>query len=125
MKLIVLPEKYSIYKFKTDCSLPDWIYSSEFYSITKTKDELSVVAAHTDSVSETISYNTDWRILKIIGPMDLDMIGVIADISNILKEQKISIFTISTFDTDYILVKQKNLSDTILALSEKNHIIYT
>lgn len=122
---MVLPKTYSIYKFKTDCILPGWIYSSEFYSITKTKDELSVVAGQTDPVSETIAYSTDWRILKIIGPLDLDMIGVIAGISNILKEHKISIFTISTFDTDYILVKQKDLSDAIFALSENNHIIFT
>jgi hypothetical protein len=118
-----LAKKYSIIKFRIDSVLPDWIYSSDFYSITKTKEELSVIAIQTDFISEDILCSRDWRILKIAEPLDLSLIGIIAEVSEIFKEKKISIFTISTYDTDYILVKQKDLSIGIKALREKRHII--
>ena len=123
MNLIVLKKKYSIYKFRHNCVLPDWIYLSDFYSITKTKDELSVIAIQTDSISEKITCSKDWRILKVDGPLDFSLIGIIADISIILKEKKISIFTISTYDTDYILVKQNKLNIGIKALRDKKYTI--
>jgi len=123
MNLIVLKKRYSIYKFKSDCVLPDWIYLSDFYSITKTKDELSVIAIPPDSISEKITCSKDWRILKVDGPLDFSLIGIIADISIILKEKKISIFTISTYDTDYILVKQNKLNIGIKALRDKKYTI--
>ena len=123
MNLIILKKRYSIYKFKSDCVLPDWVYLSDFYSITKTKDELSVIAIQTDSISEKITCSKDWRILKVDGPLDFSLIGIIADISIILKEKKISIFTISTYDTDYILVKQNKLNIGIKALRDKKYTI--
>ena len=103
--------------------MPEWIYSSEFYSVTKTKDEISVVTSQTDSNPVNCLSNRDWRIIKIEGPLDFSLVGIIADLSAILKKKDISIFTISTFDTDYILVKQKNLSDGIKTLIENGYII--
>ena len=123
MNLIILKKRYSVYKFKSDCVLPGWVYLSDFYSITKTKDELSVIAIQTDSISEKITCSKDWRILKVDGPLDFSLIGIIADISIILKEKKISIFTISTYDTDYILVKQNKLNIGIKALRDKKYTI--
>jgi hypothetical protein len=123
MNIIVLKNKYSIYKFKGDYVLPDWIYLSDFYSITKTKDELSVVGTQSDIISEKIACSKDWRILKIVGPLDFSLIGIIANISTILKDKKISIFSISTYDTDYILVKQDKLDIGIKALRDKEYII--
>ena len=123
MNFIILKKRYSIYKFKSDCVLPGWVYLSDFYSITKTKDELSVIAIQTDSISEKITCSKDWRILKVDGPLDFSLIGIIADISIILKEKKISIFTISTYDTDYILVKQNKLNIGIKALRDKKYTI--
>ena len=121
--LKVLQKKYSILRFQPDSVLPDWIYLSEFYSITKTLDELSVVAAQPNLVPENIPDSKDWRVLKIIGPLDFSLIGVIAEISNILKDASVPIFTISTYNTDYILVKQKDLDVTIKALRDKNYNI--
>jgi hypothetical protein len=116
MNLTVLQKKYSIYKFRNDNTLPDWIYLSDFYSITKTKDEISVITVQNDYVSEEFTCNKDWRILKVDGPLDFSLIGIIADISNIMKDRKISIFVISTYDTDYILIKQKDLKTAVKSL---------
>ena len=124
MNLRILNDKYSIYKFKSESALPAWIYSSEFYSITKTRDEISVVAIQTDLDSEEIvCYSNDWRIIKIEGPLDFSIVGIIADFSAILKKKNISIFSLSTYDTDYILVKQKDLNTAIQALTENGHNI--
>jgi hypothetical protein len=123
MDLIVLANKYSIYKFNDVHTLPEWIYLSDFYSITGTKDELSVVAFQRDLISEDFNCSKDWRILKVVGPLDLSLVGIIADIAAILRDKKISIFTISTYDTDYIMVKQKNLAAGIDALREKKYMV--
>jgi uncharacterized protein len=121
LNLTVLEKTYSIYKFKNESALPDWVYLSEFYSITKTKDELSVVTSQNNFFSEEISCNRDWRILKIEGPLDFSLIGILAEITKILSEKEISVFTISTYNTDYVLVKQNNLNSGIKALKEKGH----
>lgn len=74
-------------------------------------------------MSDDIPCSKDWRILKVIGQLDFSLVGVIADISVILKDNDISIFTVSTYDTDYILVKEKDLRSSIEALIENNYII--
>lgn len=103
--------------------MPDWIYSSDFYSVTKTEEEISVVTAQTDNISDKIVSSKDWRILKIEGQLDFSLTGVIADIAAILKKNKISIFTISTYNTDYILVKENDLEISVKALRENDYDI--
>ena len=121
--LIVLKKKYSIYKFKPGSVLPEWVYSSEFCSVTRTKEEISVVTAQTDQLADWVAFSEDWRIFKIEGPLDFSLIGVIADICEIFKEAKISVFIISTFDTDYILVREKDLNASISSLQNKAYNI--
>jgi hypothetical protein len=121
MNFEVLESNYAIYRFGTGSELPQWVYSSGFYSITKTKDEISVVAVQNDLISSDIVCNKDWRIIKIEGPLDFSLVGILADISAIFKRKKISVFTISTYDTDYFLIKQKDLDTGVHALIENDH----
>jgi hypothetical protein len=116
LKLTVLKDKYAIYRLDPESDELDWKYSSDFYSVTRTRDELSIVCRQIDTISGACEINRDWRILKIEGPLDLSAIGIIAEISGILKENKISIFIISTFETDYILVKNEDLDKAIDSL---------
>jgi hypothetical protein len=118
----ILPDNYSIFRFSSESEIPDWIYSSDFYSITKTKDEISVVAFQTDEAAG-LQCNRDWRVLKIAGPLDFSLIGIVANISTALSDKKIPVFIISTYDTDYILVKQNDLFAGIKALEEIGHKI--
>jgi len=122
VNFILLERTYSIYRFRSESDLPGWIYSSEFYSITKTEDEISLVAVQNGLIPEGVLCNRDWRILKIEGPLDSSLIGIIAEITSILAEKNISVFTISTYETDYILVKQHDLDRGIEALKEKGHL---
>jgi hypothetical protein len=121
--LTVLKQKYSIYKFKKGSVLPEWVYSSEFCSVTRTNEEISVVTVQTDNLSDWVAFSKDWRIFKIEGPLDFSLIGVIADISAILKEAKVSVFIISTYDTDYILIKDKDLNASIASLQKQGYNI--
>lgn len=124
MDLLVLEERYSIYQFPKGSTLPDWVYSSEFYSVTETADELSVVARQADSYPDGVFSSHDWRIIKVKGPLDLSMTGIIAGITAILNEKKIPVFVISTYDTDYILVKESDFGTGIHALREKGYSVH-
>jgi len=121
----ILDSLYAIYRFDTNAQLPDWIYQSEFYSVTKTRDEISVVTSQQIIETHDVKSSNNWRILKIIGPLDFSLVGIIADIAGILKREQISIFTISTYDTDYIHVKENNLEKAVKALKERGHKFIT
>ena len=125
MNFLVLRNTYSIYSFINTSELPNWIYSSDFYSITRSEDELSVVAIQNLSTPTNVKSDPGWRILKIAGPLDFSLIGIIAEISAILKEKNIPIFVISTFETDFILVKNGSLKSAIDTLINKGHIVTT
>ena len=120
MKL--LKEKFAVCRLDSSQSIPEWIKNSEFYSITKTEDELSIVCSQ-NNVPSSIKCEKDWRILKVEGPLDFSLIGILAAISTVLAEQGISIFAVSTYDTDYILVKQKDTANAVKALVEKGYQI--
>jgi hypothetical protein len=125
LNIEILKDKYAIYKLTPDSEIPSWIKDLDFYSITKTRDELSLVCKQNDSLNDAFEINKNWKILKIIGHLDLSIIGVIAEISRILKENKISIFTISTYDTDYVLVKERDLNRAVDSLKANGHIIFS
>jgi len=123
MKLIVLKNNYSILKFADQTDIPSPVYQSDFYSVTQTRDEISVVSRQSESDEENNICSIGWRILTIEGQMDLSLIGVIAAITQILKEDKIPVFVISTFNTDYILIRQIHLERGIIALEKKGYRI--
>ncbi len=120
MKL--LKEKFGVCRLTKNELIPEWAINSDFYSITKTLDELSIVCSQ-DSIPPDVKCEKDWRILKVEGPLDFSLIGILSSISTILAQNGISIFAISTYDTDYILVKDKDITNAINALSNENYEI--
>ena len=123
IKLKVLKDIYAVCKFNSSSEIPSVIYSSDFYSITKAPDELSVICKQSRLINDTQGINKDWRIIKVIGPLDFSLIGIIAEISRILYKNKISIFSISTYETDYILVKNLNLKRALDSLESNGYEI--
>ena len=104
LNLNILDGAFSIHRLSPNDEIPTQIYLSQFYSITKTDEEISVVCAssvHLDSEKP----ETGWSCIKILGPLDLSLHGILTDISSVLAKAEISIFAISKFDTDYLLVK--------------------
>lgn len=116
LSLLIMPDKLAICRLEKNAPIPSWVTNDSFFSITKTADELSIVCPE-NNVPDDIQSEKNWRALKIIGPLDFSLTGVLASLANPLAEAKISIFAISTFDTDYILVKNEKLEEAIKVLS--------
>jgi len=94
----------------------------EFVSITHTADELSIVCAD-DHVPGDVKADREWRALKVEGPLDLALTGVLASLADPLARAQINIFAISTFDTDYLLVKGYNLLRACDVLRQAGHVV--
>ena len=118
----VLDQEYSVYKFCTNYKIDHNIFDNEFISITKTNEEFSVVAI-SGLLKDFKEKEDNWKILKIMGTLDFSLIGIISEISSILANNGISIFVISTFNTDYIMVKIEKLDNAIKLLEENNYEI--
>ena len=121
LDLTILPEKLAIVQFPHNEKAPNWI-SGNFYSITQTAEELSIVC-NQNIVPEGIKADKNWKALKVIGPLEFSLVGILANLSTTLAKSNISIFVISTYDTDYILVKNIDLEKAIKALKSAGHNI--
>jgi len=123
MKLELLLNHFCVVQLDANSAIPSWLKSqSDFWSITKTKDELSIVCLEKE-IPDNLKCEKGWRILKVNGPLDFGMTGVLSSLLSPLAESKISVFTISTFDTDYILIKSNVLPAAIKVLQQNNHSI--
>ena len=116
-----LPDTLAVCRLKPDAPLPDWA-SGRFVSITRTPDELSIVCSQS-VVPEEVMAERDWRYLRVAGVLDFSLVGVIARLTTVLAERDISVFVISTYDTDYFLVKEANLSAATGALQEAGYTV--
>lgn len=89
----------------------------DFYFIGRTDEELSLVCRTADTPSETIAREDGWKGFRIQGQLDFSLIGILSQISGVLADAKIGIFAVSTYNTDYILVKAENFARAADALS--------
>jgi hypothetical protein len=120
--LIVLPQDFAVCKLGPEAAIPPWATGGEFFSITHTADELSVVCRQ-DSVPAGICCDRDWRCLRVAGAMPFSIVGVVAALTAALAEAGISVFVVSTFDTDYLLAKQKDWANALEALRRAGYTI--
>lgn len=120
LKMKLLKDKYGVCRLDKPGPVPNWGIEGEFYSVTKTEDELSIVCVE-ESTPDNIKCEKDWRVLKVEGPLDFSLVGILSAISGLMAEKSISIFAISTYDTDYILVKDKDLNKAIKALCDDKY----
>jgi uncharacterized protein len=118
--LTMLPDSFAIVRLAADAPLPRWATQGRFFSVTRTSDEVSVVCL-ADQVPRGVTAETGWCALKVKGPFALSEIGVLAALSAALAEAKVSLFAISTFDTDYLLVSDGQLHAAIAALKGAGH----
>jgi len=114
LTLRLFPEELAVWKLPPDAPLPS-LGPSGFWSVTRTDEELSVVS-ESHAVPPGLSSEKGWRCIGVKGPLPFDLVGVLAALSAPLAEAGISIFVVSTFDTDYLLVKdhQLELARTVL-----------
>ena len=121
MDLILLPDSLAICRLNKDAKIPDWAVAGGFYAVVRTEDELSIVCPDGHPPPETKT-DPGWRALKVKGPLAFDEIGILAGLTAPLAKAGIPVFVISTFDTDYLLVKEPRLSKAVRLLSSLHNI---
>ncbi|MCQ1534851.1 ACT domain-containing protein [Methanosarcina sp. KYL-1] len=115
LTLSVLEGSLGVCRLDREAGVPGWALESDFYSITKTGNELSVVCPE-ESVPAGVKCEKGWNCLKVEGPLDFTLTGILSGLSLVLAERGISIFAVSTYDTDYILIREKDLENAVDAL---------
>ena len=120
--LILLSDHLTVCRLPPDALLPSWAESNGLQAIIRTIDELCIICSE-DKVPANITAEPDWRVLKVQGPLVFSEVGVLASLANPLAEAEISIFAISTFETDYILVKENDLDQAVKVLQKAGHTI--
>lgn len=127
----LLPEVFTILRLPVEVKqLPDFVWKSSFYTISRSPDELSLVCEERLVVRNIDHYGLgniaridgNWRILRL-GVMDLSLVGIAAKFSGVLAEAGVNINIISTYDTDYVMVKQAKLSRALTALREAGYTV--
>jgi hypothetical protein len=123
LKLFLSKEIFAICRLDKNSPIPDWAPAGNFYSMTRTPDELSIVCPQIN-VPEGVTSDAGWRCLKVEGPLDLSLTGIFASLVTPLARAGISMFEVSTYDTDYLMVKEKDLERTVLVLSQAGHEVH-
>ena len=122
MKLHTLDELYAIVRLDPDAELPDWVRGGHFWSATRSESELSIVCCEED-VPTDASAERGWCALELAGPLDFSLTGVVAALVTPLAEAEVPIFVISTFETDYLFVRERDLERSVEALAEAGHSV--
>lgn len=119
LRLRLLPGRLAVSRLDPQTPLPEWV-SGDFCSLTRTSDELSVVC-DASAVPAGIESESGWQAFQVQGPLAFGLTGILASIVRPLAEAAISIFAISSFDTDYVLVKEDNVEGAIEVLRQAGH----
>ena len=125
MLLTLIEARLAVCRLDAARRVPAWVdRAGDFVSITRTSDELSIVC-DMDVVPRGVPMEGPWRAFKVQGPLVMTLIGVVAALANPLADAGISIFAISTYDTDYVLVHEPDLDAAIEALVGAGHTVQT
>jgi hypothetical protein len=119
-----LPNPLLIAKLASMEAVPAWAMAGEFFSVTRTSDELSIVC-DAKRVPNHVKSEGPWIALRVKGSLDFALTGILSSLTVPLAKEKISIFAISTFDTDYLLVKQESFEKAVLVLNASGFNIET
>src|SRR3954469_16114751 len=122
LQLTLLTATFAICKLPPDAAIPEWAFRGSFSSVTRTSDELSIITAD-DDIPADVTCEHDWRALKVEGPLEFSLTGVLESVARPLADAAISIFAIATYTTDYVLVKAANVERATAALRAAGHRI--
>ncbi len=123
LRLIVLPETFAICQIEAYKEIPSWAVTGNLYSVTRTSDEISIVCEESCDIPPGVRCERGWRIIRLAGNQSFTVSGILSSIIDPLAADKIGIFSISTYDTDYVLVKSEHLDRAIAALRFARHTV--
>jgi hypothetical protein len=119
LELFLLPERYAVVRLAALSPVPSWAWRGTLNAVVRTEDELSIVCEQS-AVPDDVKSEPDWIALKLQGPILFSTTGVLASLVNPLAAADIPVFAISTYDTDYILIKAEDLARARTVLMIKN-----
>ena len=123
LPLVVLPDTLAVCRLPADAAVPAWAASvKKFLTISRTPEELSITAVQS-AVPSGVRCERDYRAVRVRGQLSPDLVGILLSIAEPLAEAGVSIFAISTYDTDYVLVRGRDLPAAVDALRRAGHQI--
>jgi uncharacterized protein len=122
VNLTILPDELGVARLEPNERIPAWATQGAVSSVTRTADELSIVC-DVGAIPEGVRAERGWRCLQVAGPLDFSLTGILASLAGPLAAAGVSIFAISTFDTDYILVRSGALDQAVDCLERAGHAI--
>ncbi len=122
LTLTLAPERFAVCRLASDAPIPPLPLGRSLLALMLTPQELSLVLPE-DAAPEAATIEGGWRALRVAGPLDFGLTGVLASLAQPLAQAGLSIFAISTFDTDYLLVRDATLSEALAALRAAGHHI--
>lgn len=122
MKLSIMPDTFAVCRLPPTQDIPQWaLQNKTLLSITYTADELSLVCSQLD-VPCGVQYEGSWKAIKVQGPLDFSLTGILVALAAPLAAASISIFAFSTFDTDYLLLKEEHVVQAKNVLEQNGHV---
>jgi uncharacterized protein len=120
LKFSQVPGSFAVCRLPAKAAVPEWALQGSFFSVTRTHDELSIVCLAAQ-VPPELHPETDWACLKLEGPFPFSETGILTSFVQPLSDRAIPIFAVSTFDTDYVLVKHAWVEKAVEALQAAGH----
>ena len=120
LTLAILPEPLAICRLGPEEGVPSWAQIGAFHTATRTPTELSIVCRD-DAAPASVTSSRGWRAIAVEGTLDFALTGILASLAGPLTAAGVSIFAVSTYDTDYVLVKAETLGRAVAALAAAGH----
>lgn len=120
LSLVILAERFAICRLAPDGPLPECPGHAPFWSLTRAGEGLSIVLPEEEAPKDWKA-ERGWRCIQVVGPLDLNLVGVLASLAASLAQAGVSLFAVSTYDTDYVLVREEHLAEARRALLAGGH----
>lgn len=123
LRVNLLDGDMCVARLPADAPVPEWLPDASWWSMTRTGDELSIVCEER-FVPDTVRQSSGWRMLQVQGPLEFSLTGILHRITAPMAAADISLFALSTFDTDYVLVADADLEEAVRCLRESGVIVH-
>ena len=120
LTLDLLKGEWSIARLPAAEPVPDWAWSEVFSSVSRTREELSIIAP-SQQVPSSVKSEVGFRVLAVRGPLAFDAKGILADLAGAIAAADVALLALSTFDTDILLVRQHDLAAATAGLASRGH----
>ena len=122
LPLVLLPDRLAVCRLAADATEPDWARPGDLLALIRTRLELSVICEER-LVPPDVLAERGWRVFQVQGPLDFSMVGVLAAIAAPLARAGVSIFVLSTYETDYVLIRENALDRAVEALTQAGFLV--